>query len=156
MCMVAAIPYVIAGVSTLGSMYAQNKQSQFQSGVNRANIETTKAKELDMLRRGSIEEGKAIQKSEQAAATQRAMMGATGAQVGQGSFGDILAQTATAGAEDAATIKLNAWRTAWGFGEQVKEIQAEEEMNKSKKKFGLFESALTGASRAYGIYSSGK
>jgi hypothetical protein len=137
-------------------MYAQNKQTQYQSGVNRANIETVKAKELDTLRRGSIEEGKAIQKAEQAAGTQRAMMGATGAQVGQGSFGDILAQTATAGAQDAATIKLNAMRNAWGFGEQAKEIQAEEEMQKSKKKFGMFESALTGASRAYGIYSSAK
>jgi len=152
MCFAAVIPLVMAGVS----MYAQNKQTQYQSGVNQANTETVKAKELDTLRRGSIEEGKAIQKAEQAAGTQRAMMGATGAQVGQGSFGDILAQTATAGAQDVAAIKLNALRSAWGFGEQAKEIQAEEELNKSKGKFGMFESALTGASRAYGIYSSAK
>ncbi len=149
---VAVIPYILTALSMGASMTAANQKAKYEVGMANQNADVAKAKQADAIARGAKEEEQHLQKVEQLQGTQRAAMGASGAAVGEGSFGDILANTAAVGAEDAATIRLNSMREAWSLGEQAKGYQAQGEMAKSAGQWNQMESVLTGAQRAYGIY----
>ena len=154
MAVAAVIPYIITGLSTTMSMVAANQKAKYEVGMANRNADVTREKQKDAITRGAKEEEQYLQKVEALQGTQRAAMGASGAAVVDGSFGDMLASTAAVGAEDAATIRLNSMREAWGLGEQAKGYQAQAEMAKSAGKWNQMESFLTGSQRAFGIYGS--
>lgn len=148
----AAIPYIIAAVGTGAAMVSQNQQTKYQTGLANQKAEQIRLQQQDALSRGATEEEQHLAKVAELKGRQRALMGASGAQVGAGSFGDILASTETQGRIDANMIRTNALREAWGLQSEAEMVRAQNEVNKSMGKWNQMNSVLTGASRAYGIY----
>lgn len=106
---------IVGAMLSAAGMY---QQGQNASKMANYNADLAKVKADDALSAGAIAEDRQRQKVRQIEGAQTAAMGASGAVVGSGSFGDILDQTATYGELDALTIRANAQKQAWGLNSQ--------------------------------------
>ena len=135
-------------LSAAGSAVSAMSSMQAASDTRAAaayNKQVSDYQAQDAIARGAIEEQKQREQTRQLMGRQRAAMGASGAEVGSGSFGDLLAQSAGMGERDANTIRNNAMRAAWGYTTQG-EAQAFEGKAKARALEGqAFGSVLTGA-----------
>jgi hypothetical protein len=95
------------------------QQGNQQKAAYDYNAKVEKMQALDAQRRGSIAEGLQRQRYQQLQGTQRAIMGASGAVVDEGSSADVLKQSAIFGEQDAQQLRLNANRQAWGANTQA-------------------------------------
>jgi hypothetical protein len=100
-----------AVLSTVGAI----QSGQQAKATAEYNSDVARMQALDARRRGSQAEGEHRQRVQQFMGAQRAQMGGSGAVVDQGSFGDVLAQTAEFGERDAQRLRSNAERQAWGL-----------------------------------------
>ena len=103
---------ILSGVSSI----VQGQQAQATAEYN-AKIQKMQA--LDAERRGSIAEGQKRTQYQLFIGKQRAIMGASGIVPDEGSFGDILAQSAEYGERNAQQVRANAAREAWGHRAQA-------------------------------------
>lgn len=83
-----------------------------------ANRRFADAQARDVIDAGEFEATRYEQEVSQLLGSQRAIFGASGVDVNQGSAKALRAQTEAIGAEDAAQIRLNAARQAWGIRTQ--------------------------------------
>ena len=113
---VTAYAAIIGAMMSAAGMYQQGQNASKMADYN---SDLTKVKAADALSDGAIAEDRQRQKVRQIEGAQTAAMGASGAVVGAGSFGDILDQTATYGELDALTIRSNAQKQAWGLNSQA-------------------------------------
>lgn len=107
----------LAGGLMQGIGQYQQGQQQKQSYEYNAKMQEYQA--LDAQRRGSIQEGQQREKTQMVLGAQNARQGASGVLAGQDTGLDVLAQSAEYGARDAATIRANAVREAWGLRTQA-------------------------------------
>jgi len=114
----ATVAYA-AIASALISAAGMYQQGQNTKKMNDYNADLARVKADDAISTGAIAEDKQRAKVRQIAGAQRAQMGASGAVIGEGNFGDILDQTATFGELDAQTIRSNALKQAWGLNTQA-------------------------------------
>lgn len=114
-------------VSSIGGTLLQGigaiQQGQSQKAAYEANAKTQRYQALDAERRGSIEEGQQRERVNLALGSQNARQGASGVVAGQDTGSDVLAESADYGARDAATIRVNALRDAWGLRTQAQNDQ---------------------------------
>jgi hypothetical protein len=103
----------------------QIQQGKAQQEAYNANAKTQRLQALDAERRGSIEEGQQRQRVNQVLGAQQARQGGSGVVAGQDTGADVLAESAEYGARDAATIRVNAVREAWGLRTQAANDQAQ-------------------------------
>jgi hypothetical protein len=109
------------------------------------NAEVAKSQAKDAINRGSIAMGEQRTKTAQLIGAQHVAMGASGIVPDEGSFGDLLAQSAAFGERDAQRIRDNTQREALGYKSQatIDEMQGSQALNA-----GIFkgaESLLTGS-----------
>jgi hypothetical protein len=113
----------IAGASALAGTALTAAGSIQQGNQQKAaydyNAKVANMQAIDAQRRGSIAEGQQRQRYQQLQGTQRAIMGASGAVVDEGSSADVLKQSAIFGEQDAQQLRLNADRQAWGANTQA-------------------------------------
>jgi len=83
-------------------------------------------------------------------------MATTGLEVDSGSFGDILADTAKFGELDAQTVRTNALKEAWGLQIDATNDRLQGSMAGKAGKMNAAGTLLSGASQAFGMYSSYK
>jgi hypothetical protein len=102
-------------LSGVGSIIGGNRQQ----AAAEANAKTQNMLAKDAERRGSVAEGEQRTKYEQFIGKQRAIMGSSGIVADEGSFGDILAQSAEFGERDAQQLRANAEREAFGHKAQA-------------------------------------
>lgn len=118
--MLPLVPLAIAG-SILNSYGAYASAKNEKSAFN-YNAQVYGQQAADALQRGREAEYRYRENVSRVTGSQRAALAANGVDLGQGSALDILAETDALGSRDAALIRLNAEREAYGY--QTRQAQA--------------------------------
>lgn len=114
-----------AAQGVVGSVYqARNQRAQIESqariadinaGIAETNAQAAEDAARAAMDRGSVEGSASRQKYGQLKGSQRASMAANGIDLGSDTAVDILTSTDVLSEQDAATIRENSIRTAWGY-----------------------------------------
>jgi len=138
--------------SAAASAYSQNQQAKYTSAVAEKNADIAEAQAQDSINRGNAQADEVRRRNRQAAGTQAATMGATGAELSTGNALDIFGDTAQFGELDALTTINNAQREAYGFQVQGMNAQAESRSARSNGRNAVGMTLLTAPLKAYGAY----
>lgn len=152
----AAMPYILAATSGAVSIAAQNQTAKGQEAVAKFNQKAAVAQAKDATQRGALEEERHRAKVRQVIGAQRAAMGGSGAVVDEGTFGDILFDTAQAGEMDAQMVRYNASAEAYGAKMQGLSYGMEASGARTARRWNTAESLMTMGRYAYGAYGAGK
>lgn len=151
-----AIALAGASVALSGvSAYNQYQQGKYSSAVAEQNAEVATAQAQDSINRGNAQADEVRRRNRQAAGTQAATMGATGADLSTGGALDIFGDTAQFGALDALTTVNNAQREAYGYQVQAENYKAQASSARKQGNMGAFTTLLTAPLQAYGAYQMG-
>lgn len=101
----AAIGLFLSAIGILGSSTAQRAQNRFQARVAKANQKAAEMEADFATDLAHRKEGEHRQKVRRLRASQRAAQASSGFLVGEGTFGDILEDTALVGEFDALAIR---------------------------------------------------
>lgn len=149
----ATAALVAMGVGGGMQAYGQYQSGKFNADMANAQAGIAEQSSRDALGRGAADANASLQQAAKAASSQRAAMAAGGVDVGSGTALDVLADTASAGAFDAAIAKNNAAREAYGYQVQAAMSRAEAKQARRQGNMGAVSSILTtGAS----VYKTGK
>lgn len=111
-------------MSTYKAAQAENAANKYNSEIQARNAEVSNLQAADAVERGDLAAKQHLQQVEKLKGEQRAMMGASGFVVDQGSSMDVLLDTTKYGALDAMTIKNNSAREAWAYRNQANDYTA--------------------------------
>ncbi|EOA2694717.1 hypothetical protein BEH70_11645 [Citrobacter freundii] len=151
-----AIALAGASVALSGvSAYNQYQQGKYSSAVAEQNAEVATAQAQDSINRGNAQADEVRRRNRQAAGTQAATMGATGADLSTGGSLDIFGDTAQFGTLDALTTVNNAQREAYGYEVQAANYKAQASASRKQGNMGAFTTLLTAPLNAYGAYRIG-
>lgn len=151
----------MSGFGSLFSGFADASSSIVQgaaarnAGAAQESLYNTNAKfaELaadDAIKRGDKNAAEVKQAGKRMIGTQRASLAAQGIEVDSGSAQAIQEDTAAITAEDAMTVKNNAWREAWGFKVQAAQDTAKGRFARLEGDAAFGSSLLTGGLKAAG------
>ncbi|EHE7422016.1 hypothetical protein JZQ29_002694 [Salmonella enterica subsp. enterica serovar Corvallis] len=147
---------VIAGGAMLAmgglQAYNQYQTGKYESAVANQNADNAEAQAQDSINRGNAQADEVRRRNRQAAGTQAATMGATGADLSTGNALDIFSDTAQFGELDALTTINNAQREAYGFQVQGMNAQAESRAARANGRNAVGMTLLTAPLKAYGAY----
>ena len=132
--------------------YSQNQQAKYQSAVADQNADVAEAQAQDSINRGNAQAEEVRRRNRQAAGTQAATMGATGADLSTGNALDIFGDTAQFGTLDALTTVNNAQREAYGYQVQAANYDAQAVSARKQGNMGAMTTLLTTPLQAYGAY----
>lgn len=156
MCEPATLTMIAIGMTAAGAVaqgVAAERRGDFQEKVANYNAKVDEQKAQQAIELGAQEEAQHRQRVRQVQASQRAAMAGSGAVVGEGTFGNILDDTAKAGEFDALQIRSNAARQAWAYRTNADITRSEGKMAASAGRWALGTSLLTGASQSFGMAS---
>lgn len=139
----------LAVASAAVSAQASMQQADDARSLANYNAKVREYQAQDTIDRAAVEEQKQREQVRQFMGKQRASMGASGVEVGQGSFGDVLAQSAEMGERDSLTIRNNAMRAAWGYETQSAAEQFEGQARARAYEGRAVGSLLSGAGNVY-------
>lgn len=142
---------LITGGIQGASQLAAGKQAAADAETNRR---IAMAQADDALLRGTKEETRYRRMIAQVVGRQRAEFGNRNVAV-SGTALDILADTAKIGAEDLATIRSNAARTAWGYRNQANEASRWGDAARTNAFGQAAGTLLTSGAQAYGSWKKG-
>ena len=149
---------VIQGVQAIRAAQAAKREGQAGQRVAEAqadladyNAAVADVQAKDALERGAEEQSRFLVGVRGMIGTQRTGFAAGNIDVSSGSAVDVQADTAYLGALDAATIKTNAAREAWGLGMQGEDLRRRAEI---ARKEGVMVAA-TGRANATSAYLGG-
>ena len=149
----ATAALVAMGVGGGMQAYGQYQSGKFNADMANAQAGIAEQSSRDALGRGAADANASLQQANKAASSQPVAMAAGGVAVGSGTALDVLADTASAGAFDAAIAKNNAAREAYGYQGQAAMSRAEATQARRQGNMGAVSSIMTtGAS----IYGSGR
>lgn len=147
------------GISSIGNAYSQSQAIRAQSRHQRDMLETNqRIAEMqadDAIKRGDKEAAKIGQQVKQTVGSQRAALAAQGIDVDVGSAADIQESTRALGVQDMQTVRMNAWKEAWGLKVEALSLQGQASMVKAAGDFEAKNTLLTGGMRAlnFGVQS---
>lgn len=177
MCNPAAAALVVTVIAGGYAAVQQRRMGQYQEDVAEENAKVAKLQAENAKQAGNVEEERARARVRMLMGQQRAAMAANNVDLSTGSPLDILGDTAGQGYADAALIRSNAVREAWGF-----DVGAQNERQRGKAArwngnaqatgtllstgaqaagmwgqsgFGMGSSARASSPSAYGPYASG-
>lgn len=144
---IMAASSLIGGVQSAAAAREQGKFEEMQAETN-ARIAELQAE--DAIRRGDRASAEHEKKTKALIGKQRASLAAQGIALDDGSALDIQADTAAIGAQDALTIKNNAWREAFGYRQQAQQDRFQGQIARSTAEFQANQTLLTGGLDALG------
>lgn len=150
MCNPAAVQVGVMIAGTLFAADAQSKQAKYQEKVAENNAITQENMAKDAEARGRIEEANHRLKVAQMKSSQRAALGASGAEVNTGSAALLQQDTMEMGELDALTIRSNAQREAWGYRAGASNSRAQGQLDRMRGKSNAMGTLLTGGSQVAG------
>lgn len=115
MATLSAVSGLVGGVGAYQASSAQKASANAQAQIARNNAQVGQWQAQDALKRGDEAVSNANRKTDQILGTQRAAMASNGLDLSTGSTANILEDSQVFGAIDAATIRNNAARAAWGY-----------------------------------------
>ncbi|MCM7067935.1 hypothetical protein M8O16_09495 [Enterobacter hormaechei] len=134
------------------SAYNQYETGKYSAAVAEQNADVAEAQAQDSINRGNAQAEEVRRRNRQAAGTQAATMGATGADLSTGNALDIFGDTAQFGTLDALTTVNNAQREAYGYQVQSANYDAQAVSARKKGNMGAMTTLLTTPLQAYGAY----
>lgn len=153
MCNPAAVQIGLTLAAATYTGVQQHAQGQYQEAVQNNNAQVAEGQAKDAVKRGDVAAQKQVQNTQQIQGAQRAAIGASGVESDTGTTGQILTQTAQYGALDAAQIRANALREAWGYKAQASNYQAQGQLDKLSGDNAATGTILNGVVKAYGSYA---
>lgn len=123
MCAVAAVPWIIAGITAASAVYSadqQHKQGQYQADVAEQNAKLDKQQASNAAALGDYQADQARIRGNLARGQQLASFAANNVDSTTGSAADILGDTAMYTAQDERQARTNAALRSYGF--QVQEL----------------------------------
>lgn len=136
------------------SAYNQYETGKYSAAVAEQNADVAEAQAQDSINRGNAQAEEVRRRNRQAAGTQAATMGATGADLSTGNALDIFGDTAQFGTLDALTTVNNAQREAYGYQVQSTNYEAQSKGVRSAGKANATTTLLTAPLSAYGAYKT--
>ena len=134
------------------SAYNQYETGKYSAAVAEQNADVAEAQAQDSINRGNAQAEEVRRRNRQAAGTQAATMGATGADLSTGNALDIFGDTAQFGTLDALTTVNNAQREAYGYQVQSANYDAQAVSARKQGNMGVMTTLLTTPLQAYGAY----
>lgn len=134
-----------AGFSAMASRSAGKAQKQLAE----YNAQVAELQAEDAILRGRETEERHRTNVRRLIGSQRAALGASGADVNEGSALDIQADTAAMGELDALTIRTNAAREAWGYRIQAQDYRARGNIARADAQTRLTSTLLSTAGSLY-------
>ena len=131
---------VLGAAGTLMQGMAANSAARAQAAAEQQNARIADAQALDAVKRGGIEELKLRRQMSIHQGQQRAMLAASGVDVDSGSPLDLQEASMREGEQDAAAIRFNASREAWGYN-----VEAVNRRNAASAARAAGRNALTGS-----------
>ena len=119
MCTIAAAVGTIGAVGNLMQGQAASAAGRAQAAANDQNARMADEQARDALRRGAYDELRQRRQTSILQGQQRAVLAASGVEIDSGSALDVQEATGLEGEQDAAIIRYNAEREAWGYGVQA-------------------------------------
>jgi hypothetical protein len=147
-----AVAVMAAGTAI--SMYAQHRKGQAEGHVAENNAILARQQAGDAMVRGAEEARSAEIAGRNTASAARVAIGANG--VTGGSTDDIAAVSAANSAMDAATIRANAAREAWGFKSEAKSQSHYAKDAKTAGMLGALGTGLSGAGSIMDAYGKNR
>jgi hypothetical protein len=127
---VAAAAVAVAGVQAVNQYSSSRReaaamraQAEYNRKISEINESYTMAKSDDAIRRGEQEVESHRSKVRQLVGSQKAALAASGVDISSGSAAQIVDQSERLGELDAITLKNNAWREAYGYKVEAKNIR---------------------------------
>lgn len=161
---IAAASLLTSSISTAANTYAQTQairaQADFQTSQLEMNRKIAEIKANDALKRGAKAKRDVEAQTRQLIGAQRAAMAAQGIEVESGSALDIQEDTAQLGRLDALTIKMNAYREAWGYKFEGIQLGAQAGLAQTSARFARTQAlvggaqSLAGAGLTYAAYKA--
>lgn len=109
---------------------AQQQQLNYQSQVAANNAKIAQQQRSVELQKGQADVQRAMLEQNQAIGNQRSALASNGVDIRQGSALDLLTSTKFLGQQDNNNIATNAARTAWGYGVQSNNYQAQSTLDR--------------------------
>jgi hypothetical protein len=151
----------IAAYSAVQQGRAQSQAAQYQSAVARNNATMADYNAKVATQTGENEEAAKREQTAQTIGMERAAIGASGLDPNSGSPLRLQSDVARLGELDAATIRNNAMRTAYGFKTQGISYGAQAALDESQGRYatkagnlGAFTSLISGASNVSSKWAS--
>jgi hypothetical protein len=129
--------------------YSAYSEGRYGAAMDKVSARRSMLEAQDAIQRGDIEASERRVAARQLAGRQRAVAAAQGVGVDSGSAGEIVTETGTIGALDAATIKANAFRRAFGLQTEASDLQRRAKMRMQGAKFSAAQNLLTGGMGAW-------
>lgn len=150
----ASASSMMMSASTLAGSYSQsqsiNAKGEYQRQMADSKAKTFELQAKDAQDRGNQSYLEQIKKTNEIQASQKAAQAAGGADIGTGSLAIERSTTRLMGETDAATIKNNAWREAYGYQTQANNTRAEGEFAALAARNEANNTLLTGGLKAVG------
>lgn len=149
---------ILAGATLVAgtmSAYSQYQTGKYSAAVAERNADVSEAQAQDSINRGNAQAEQVRRQNRQAAGTQAAIMGATGADLSTGGALDVFGDTAQFGTLDALTTVSNAQREAYGYQAQSANYDAQAVSARKQGNMGAATTLLTTPLQAYGAYKMG-
>lgn len=142
----------VAAIGVGGGMkaYSQYQAGKYNSDMANAQAGIAEQSGRDALTRGAADANASLQQANKAASSQRVAMAAGGVDVGSGTALDVLSDTASAGAFDAAIAKNNAAREAYGYQVQAAMSRAEAKQARRQGNMAAVSTIMTTGANMYG------
>lgn len=146
----------LMAAAAVASAYQAKASARVQAKGAKFNAEMARLKREDAIQRGQQAEHIQRQKTSALVGHQRALIGASGAAVGEGVAAILIEDSLAAGEMNALQVRNNAAREAWGYETQA--IQSEFAASSASKlgNIGVGASLLGGASQVAGAHQQFK
>lgn len=138
------------------SAYGQQQQGKAQQAIMNYNAGMQEVAADQAVQKGAAAADVQRAKVRQIIGTQRALMGASGVDIGTGTTGQVLDQTAGMGEQDARQIERNAQLEAWGLRSGAAGQRFQGDSAATAGLYGAMGTLLTGSANAYGLYKRPK
>lgn len=126
--------------------YAQRARGKAEASLYGADARMADLQAEDAIRRGDVEANRLLYDARRLAAAQRVGYAASGVRVDQGSAADVIGDTATLGALDAAQLKNNAIREAFGYKTKALDSRLSAQLARLQGRYGANASVAQGIS----------
>lgn len=150
---------ILGGVGQVASASAQASAAKYNAAVQRQNAELAEKQSQNVLEAGMREEQKQKAITQKLMGKQIAAQAANGVDVSFGSPLDVVVDTAKQGAQDALTIRTNAYRNyddvrnqAVSYRNQANLYDMEADNSTTSGMLNAFSTVLTGGTKAYTNY----
>jgi hypothetical protein len=160
--MAASAALAVMAASSATGAYAQSRaqkaEANFKKAQGEQNARLADMQAADAEKRGNKEANNYMRKVRGVVGSQRAALAASGVDIGSGSALELQADTEALGEYDAAVIRNNAAREAWGYQAQATNFRNQAKFDYMAGKYASRNTLLTGGMQAasYGAESYSK